>query len=431
MLDMGFEPQIKQILDRVPWERQTSLFTATWNKEVREIADKYIRDPVVVQIGDDQMTANADITQHIMACKDKDQKKEELDRILEELGEEGNCLVFCNTKRQCRDLCWEFSSGDLKAVELHGDLSQSARDESLNSFKEGEARILIATDLAARGLDIRNCTKVVNWDVPKSQEDYIHRIGRTGRAGDKGDSYTFFNEWGQQKEAENVKACMTQVGQEIPSVLEDLVAGRTPGSGGGGDDDWYTNNNGNENGDEKRVHPSDKGKTAYSYAEFLDFSSGDKAKADKMWNEATPVESDSATAQESSDEKRVHPSDKQGTAYSYAEFLDFSNGDKKKANKMWEEAKPVETEDAHGEKRDAEEDGEQESSPAKKARTDSAELDFDKSMEIDRLLMEGKGSTLTIQQLRKWLGDQGLETGGLKSALVQRAEKAAQDALNA
>merc|ERR1711959_684705 len=98
-------------------------------------------------------------------------------------------------------------------------------------FRNGDKTILVATDVASRGLDMRAVSAVVNYDAPANcGEDYVHRIGRTGRAGDKGDAYTFFNEWGQQKEAENVKACMTQVGQDIPSVLEDLVAGRTPGS---------------------------------------------------------------------------------------------------------------------------------------------------------------------------------------------------------
>merc|ERR1719253_863599 len=109
MLDMGFEPQIKEILDRVPEGRQTSLFTATWNREVRQIADKYISNPVVVQVGANEQTSNANIRQHIEVCKDKDEKKTTLERILESMSDEGACLCFCNTKRMCRDLKWEFS----------------------------------------------------------------------------------------------------------------------------------------------------------------------------------------------------------------------------------------------------------------------------------------------------------------------------------
>merc|ERR1712072_1338362 len=112
MLDMGFEPQVREILDRCPWEeRQTSLFTATWNREVRQIADKYIKNPVVVQIGSDQITSNANIKQHIAVCDTKEDKKAELDRILDSIGDEGNCLVFCNTKRQCGELRWDLNSG--------------------------------------------------------------------------------------------------------------------------------------------------------------------------------------------------------------------------------------------------------------------------------------------------------------------------------
>jgi len=117
MLDMGFEPQIKEILERCPWEeRQTSLFTATWNREVRQIANQYIKNPVVVQVGTDEMTSNANITQFIEVCENQDQKKEKLNEILDTLGQEGNCLVFCNTKRACRDLCWSLSSNRLKAM---------------------------------------------------------------------------------------------------------------------------------------------------------------------------------------------------------------------------------------------------------------------------------------------------------------------------
>merc|ERR1719253_953601 len=99
----------------------------------------------------------------------------------------------------CRDLKWEFSSSRFAPVELHGDLDQNQRDASLAQFKGGESRLLIATDLAARGLDVRNCTVVVNYDAPKTAEDYIHRIGRTGRANDTGDSYTFMALYGEEK----------------------------------------------------------------------------------------------------------------------------------------------------------------------------------------------------------------------------------------
>jgi len=465
MLDMGFEPQIKQILDRVPEGRQTSLFTATWNREVRQIADKYISNPVMVQVGSDEQTSNANIIQHIEVCKDKDEKKTTLERILDSMSDEGACLCFCNTKRMCRDLNWEFSSSRYNPVELHGDLQQDQRDTSLNKFRSGESRLLFATDLAARGLDVRNCTVVVNYDAPKSAEDYIHRIGRTGRANDMGDSYTFMALYGEDKIAREIKGVMEKVGQEIPEALEDLVNGRVPCGGDnswdkkdapswGGDNSWDKKDDKTQESSgsvERRVNPSDKGKTPYSYAEFKEFNGGDEKKADRMWNESKPVEvpkrdvfvpqawSGATKSSAPSEEKRIHPSDKSKVAYSYAEFKDFSGGDDKKLATMWNESKAVEQpkaaepevedeepqadEDDHGDKRELEEADDNEESPSKRAHTD------DQASEVDKVLLEGKGNTLSVQQLREWLTDQALETTGLKRQLVERAETAAQDSL--
>jgi len=327
--------------------------------------------------------------------------------------------------------------------------------------------VLLATDLAARGLDIRKCTLVVNYDVPKSAEDYIHRIGRTGRANDKGDAFTFFNAWGQQREAQEIKNVFEKAGQEVPEALEDLAHGRTVGStssgGGGGSSSWGGSGQDKQESSsgEKRVHPSDKDKKAYSYAEFMEFSDGDTKKADRMWKESKPVAAkeskpsgrpvfrgsgkQEARQPSSNGEKRVHPSDKAKTAYSYAEFLEFSNGDQKKADRMWKESKPVveETqddwvedeavEDDLGDKRALEEDEDfDEGSPTKRARTEDAFEEPNEGpplSEVDQQLLEGRGSELTIGQLRDWLSEQGLESSGLKKALIERAEKAAQELL--
>merc|ERR1712151_726798 len=109
MLDMGFEPQIKEILDRVPWERQTSMFTATWPRECRDLARKYINDPVQVQIGANDITTNENIEQHIEVCANDKEKMDTLKTILEKLESNGNCLVFSNTKKKCRELAWELN----------------------------------------------------------------------------------------------------------------------------------------------------------------------------------------------------------------------------------------------------------------------------------------------------------------------------------
>eukprot|EP00444_Apocalathium_aciculiferum_P028529 CAMPEP_0183442212 /NCGR_PEP_ID=MMETSP0370-20130417/87457_1 /TAXON_ID=268820 /ORGANISM="Peridinium aciculiferum, Strain PAER-2" /LENGTH=691 /DNA_ID=CAMNT_0025631757 /DNA_START=80 /DNA_END=2159 /DNA_ORIENTATION=- len=249
MLDMGFEPQIKEILDRVPAERQMSMFTATWPKECRELARKYIKDPVQIQIGSANITANTNITQKIEVCNGDEEKRTVLKRILKGLADGGNCLVFSNTKKNCSALAWELNEDKalgLWTKEIHGDLDQSQRDASLNAFRSGEARVLCATDVAARGLDIRNITVVVNYDCPKNAEDYVHRIGRTGRASDRGEAYTLLGNWGVQKEASFIIEVMEQGSQEVPSVLRDLADGKSVGSTAGSDD-----SGGGNSGDKK------------------------------------------------------------------------------------------------------------------------------------------------------------------------------------
>eukprot|EP00928_Gymnodinium_smaydae_P080032 TRINITY_DN63830_c0_g1_i1.p1 TRINITY_DN63830_c0_g1~~TRINITY_DN63830_c0_g1_i1.p1 ORF type:complete len:483 (+),score=113.75 TRINITY_DN63830_c0_g1_i1:81-1529(+) len=229
MLDMGFEPQVREILDWVPKQRQVSMFTATWPQSIRELANKYIYNPSQVQVGRIDLAANEDVTQHIEIVAGEDDKKAALKRIIE--NNRGHCLVFCNTKKKVRDLAWELHPN---AVELHGDLTQAQRDESLNKFKRGDATVLIATDIASRGLDVRSVSAVVNYDAPnKCEEDYVHRIGRTGRAGDKGDAYTFLTSYDGDK-AKAILAIMENSNVTPPDILRDLVQGKaSTGSGSG------------------------------------------------------------------------------------------------------------------------------------------------------------------------------------------------------
>merc|ERR1712050_735067 len=150
------------------------MFTATWSREIRKIADSYISNPVVVQIGSEEGTSNKNITQHIKICTNKDEKMAEFTTIIEALPGDSNVLIFSNSKKTCKDLSWEFNQGSYPAVELHGDLVQYMRDESLRKFKEGQARVMVATDVASRGLDVRNIAAVINWDAPRTAEDYVH-----------------------------------------------------------------------------------------------------------------------------------------------------------------------------------------------------------------------------------------------------------------
>lgn len=242
MLDMGFEPQIRQIMDKCPsHNRQTAMFTATWPKECKKLSDHYIKNPQQIQIGSDEISANKNIQQHIEVCKDDREKNDALKKVLGYLSQAGNCLVFCNTKKKCRDLTWELNEDrrlNLSAVELHGDLDQRARDSALGDFRAGKARVMIATDVAARGLDVRNITIVVNYDAPNNIEDYVHRIGRTGRAEDKGDAYTFLSSWGDEKKAQQIKELMVNAGQDVPQALQSLCDGGSGGGSNGHGDEW-------------------------------------------------------------------------------------------------------------------------------------------------------------------------------------------------
>ncbi|OLP91475.1 DEAD-box ATP-dependent RNA helicase 14 [Symbiodinium microadriaticum] len=226
MLDMGFEPQIKQVLDEVPWhDRQTCMFTATWPQECKKLAETYIKDPVQIQIGSGEITTNKNIVQHVkMVDRDSD-KLEALKEILRGLPEGAGCLVFCNSKKKCGTLSWDLE-GDtelgMPATELHGDLDQNQRDKALWKFKSGEARVCVATDLASRGLDVRNIAVVVNYDAPKSAEDYVHRIGRTGRAEDSGEAYTLLLKWGNEAEAKYIAQIMRKASQDVPEDVQEL-----------------------------------------------------------------------------------------------------------------------------------------------------------------------------------------------------------------
>eukprot|EP00930_Biecheleria_cincta_P068713 TRINITY_DN5649_c0_g2_i1.p1 TRINITY_DN5649_c0_g2~~TRINITY_DN5649_c0_g2_i1.p1 ORF type:complete len:519 (-),score=101.58 TRINITY_DN5649_c0_g2_i1:148-1647(-) len=299
MLDMGFEPQIKEVMDRVSTDRQTAMFTATWPKECKQLADKYIKWPVQVQIGGDNITANQDITQHIEVCENESDKRSKLKQILSQLSPTGSCLIFCNMKRTCRDLAAQMRSGPLRAEELHGDLNQEQRDSAMRYFKSGQARVLVATDVAARGLDLRNITMVINFDAPNNAEDYVHRIGRTGRAGDQGDAYTLLLSRGEEKKAKDIQGIMERAQQEVPQQLEDLANGRyTPGpTSSNQDNTWWKDNDNNSN----------SWKRGADEAELTDDRAGKAARtsAKERMAELTELLEDGLITQEEFDQKRI------------------------------------------------------------------------------------------------------------------------------
>lgn len=187
MLEMGFREDIERILSDVPSQRQTLLFSATIPSEVRKIAEKYQKDPEFIKIADKRKNIPK-ITQYAFRCDIRD-KFDSLIRLIEAY-DVNLALIFCNTKKSVDFVAKHLKKEEFKVDSLHGDMSQQTRDKVMNKFRNGNISILVATDVAARGLDIANVDVIINYDVPQNADDYIHRIGRTARAGKRGFAFT-------------------------------------------------------------------------------------------------------------------------------------------------------------------------------------------------------------------------------------------------
>jgi ATP-dependent RNA helicase RhlE len=222
MLDMGFAPQINRIVRDIPPYRQTMLFSATMPPEVEALARKYLRKPVVVQVG--RRSSAAHTVTHAVYPVPRSRKTSLLLHLLENEVALDSVLIFTRTKHGADKLLGELRHAGVQAETMHGDRSQSERTRALERFKSGETRVLVATDIAQRGLDIAGISHVVNYDVPQQAEDYVHRIGRTGRAAATGDAYTFMS----PDEIAMVRLIEAVLGQPIPRIL---VPGYDFGSG--------------------------------------------------------------------------------------------------------------------------------------------------------------------------------------------------------
>jgi len=191
MLNMGFEEDMEIILASVPKERQTILFSATMNTKILKITKKYIKDPVHIKIQTSELTVN---TIEQIAIETKSRMKDSNLMGLLEYYKPTQTIVFCNTKRKVDELVDELKASGYRAEALHGDIKQSQRTIIMRKLKADEFKVLVATDVAARGIDIKDLELVVNYDIPKEDEYYVHRIGRTGRNGKEGRAITFFGE---------------------------------------------------------------------------------------------------------------------------------------------------------------------------------------------------------------------------------------------
>ncbi len=218
MLDMGFREDIETILRGIPKTRQTVLFSATMPGEILELAKRYQNQPQILKVVHRQLTVPA-IEQVYFEVQER-MKPELLSRLID-LNHLRSSLVFCNTKRRVDELVNIFQARGYSVEGLHGDMNQSQRERVLEKFRRGEIEILIATDVAARGIDVEGIEAVFNYDVPQDEEYYVHRIGRTGRAGRTGRSYTFVSGRDVQKMREIQRFTGARVAQRpIPSPVE-------------------------------------------------------------------------------------------------------------------------------------------------------------------------------------------------------------------
>jgi superfamily II DNA/RNA helicase len=211
MLDMGFIPDIERIVKLVPFTRQTLFFSATMPPEIQRLADAFLHNPVKVEVARAASTASTIIQRLVATGREDYEKRETLRELIRSATELQNAIVFCNRKRDVAVLHRSLQKHGFAAAALHGDMDQHARMAALDSFRTGEIPILVASDVAARGLDIPAVSHVFNYDIPHHAEDYVHRIGRTGRAGRSGQSFTLVSP-GEEK---SLAAIEKLIGQPV------------------------------------------------------------------------------------------------------------------------------------------------------------------------------------------------------------------------
>ncbi|CAA6653968.1 unnamed protein product [Spirodela intermedia] len=225
MFDLGFEPQIRSIVGQIRPERQTLLFSATMPQKVERLAREILADPVRVTVGE-VGRANEDITQVVNVIPSDAEKMSWLLEKLPEMIDEGDVLVFASKKATVDEVESQLIQKGFKVAALHGDKDQASRMETLQKFKAGIFHVLIATDVAARGLDIKSLKSVVNFDIARDMDMHVHRIGRTGRAGDKdGVAYTLVTQKEARFAGELVNS-LVAAGQNVPAELMDLAMKR-------------------------------------------------------------------------------------------------------------------------------------------------------------------------------------------------------------
>jgi ATP-dependent RNA helicase DDX5/DBP2 len=234
MLDMGFEPQLRKICSQIRPDRQVLMWSATWPKEVQNLARDYLSEFYQVTVGSLDLSGNKDVTQMIDVCQDTEKYRNLLRYLKENLSPKDRVLVFVETKKGCDMLTRSLRMDGFQARAMHGDKSQEERDWVLKEFKSCQSTLLVATDVAARGLDVDDIKMVVNFDFPNDTETYIHRIGRTGRAGKKGFAVSFFVPEKNGRMARDIIGILNRTNQNVPNELQAAAMASSRGGGGGG-----------------------------------------------------------------------------------------------------------------------------------------------------------------------------------------------------
>ncbi|XP_047462610.1 probable ATP-dependent RNA helicase DDX46 [Mugil cephalus] len=221
MFDMGFEPQVMRIVDNVRPDRQTVMFSATFPRAMEALARRILAKPIEVQVGGRSVVCS-DVEQHVLVI-DEDKKFLKLLEILGHYQEKGSVIIFVDKQEHADGLLKDLMKASYPCMSLHGGIDQYDRDSIINDFKNGACRLMVATSVAARGLDVKQLILVVNYNCPNHYEDYVHRAGRTGRAGNKGYAYTFITE-DQVRYAGDIIKALELSGSPVPPELEQLWA---------------------------------------------------------------------------------------------------------------------------------------------------------------------------------------------------------------
>ena len=255
MLDMGFIPDVERICKLIPFTRQTLFYSATMPPEIRRLTDQFLHNPVRVEVARPATTAE-NIHQEIIDVPNNEwAKREALRRLMREAGEIKNAIVFCNRKRDVDIVAKSLSKHGFNAAPLHGDLDQSVRTRTLDAFRSGELALLVASDVAARGLDIPAVSHIFNFDVPFHPDDYVHRVGRTGRAGRSGTAFMLAS----SRDAKYIEAIEKLTKSTIPhrtlDGLAEAVEARPPRDDRGKGDKRGRDRGRGRDGGKRREHP--------------------------------------------------------------------------------------------------------------------------------------------------------------------------------